>query len=303
MDRAVFKIEEIDAGDRIDLVLSELLDNTTRSGVQRHIEKGRVSLNGRTVKSKSIKLKEGDLLEIFFEEPVALEARPEDIPIDIIYEDEDLIIVNKPKGMVVHPAPGNYTGTLVNGILYHCRGRLSSINGVIRPGIVHRIDKDTSGLMVVAKNDLSHRHLADQFANHSVKRLYHAIVFNNFTEDEGAVDAPIGRDPKNRLRMAVTEKNSKEARTHYKVIERFGQFTHIEAELETGRTHQIRVHMAHINHPLVGDEMYGPKKNKGAGSGQMLHAKSLGFVHPGTLEYLEFDSDLPEDFTKMLESL
>jgi 23S rRNA pseudouridine1911/1915/1917 synthase len=303
MMRLAFKIEEQDAGERMDIVLSRLLEDTSRSGVQKLIEKGGVLVNGAPVLLKKHKLAEGDLVEISIEEPASLEASPEDIPLDIVYEDDDLLVVNKPKGMVVHPAAGNLTGTLVNGVLHHCRGRLSSINGVIRPGIVHRIDKDTSGLLVIAKNDKAHQSLAKQFAAHTITRAYRAIVHNNFAEDEGVVDAPIGRDPKNRLRMAVVQKNGKEARTHYRVLERFGQFTYIEAVLETGRTHQIRVHMAHINHPLLGDPLYGPKKPAVKAEGQMLHAKTLGFYHPSSGEYMEFDSPLPEDFERMLARL
>ncbi|MDI9493165.1 MAG: RluA family pseudouridine synthase [Bacillota bacterium] len=303
MMRIAFKIEEQDAGERMDIVLSRLLEDTSRSGVQKLIEKGGVLVNGIPVLLKKHKLAEGDLVEVNIEEPVLLEASPENIPLNIVYEDEDLLVVDKPKGMVVHPAAGNPTGTLVNGVLYHCRGRLSSINGVIRPGIVHRIDKDTSGLLVIAKNDKAHQSLAEQFAAHTITRAYRAIVHNNFTEDKGLVDAPIGRDPKNRLRMAVVQRNGKEARTHYRVLERFGKFTYIEAVLETGRTHQIRVHMAHINHPLLGDPLYGPKRSAIKAEGQMLHAKTLGFRHPSTGEYMEFDSPLPEDFDQMLAKL
>ena len=211
-------------------------------------------------------------------------------------------MVNKPKGMVVHPAAGNYTGTLVNAILYHCK-TLSSINGVIRPGIVHRIDKDTSGLLMIAKNDAAHRSLAEQLAAHSITRAYRAIVYHNFQEDTGTVNAPIGRDPKNRLKMAVTQLNSREAVTHYKVLQRFGSFTYIEARLETGRTHQIRVHMAHINHPLLGDAVYGPKKMALGVESQMLHAKLLGFHHPKTGKYMEFDSPLPQEFVNVIKKL
>ncbi len=303
MTTVPIRIEEQDSGERMDTVLSGLLEDTSRSGIQKLIEKGMVSVNGTSVTVKKHKLKEGDLVEIRFESPTLLEASPEEIPLDIVYEDEDLLVVNKPKGMVVHPAPGNLTGTLVNGILYHCRDGLSSINGVVRPGIVHRIDKDTSGLLVVAKNDKSHQSLARQFAAHSITRAYRAIVYHNFTEEEGVVDAPIGRDPKNRLRMAVTEKNGKRAKTHFRVLERFGRFTYIEAVLETGRTHQIRVHMAHIHHPLLGDELYGPKKSGVKTDGQMLHAKTLGFEHPSTGKYLEFDSPLPDSFEQVLEKL
>jgi len=244
-----------------------------------------------------------DAVELQIPEPKALEAKAEDIPLQLVYEDDDLLVVNKPRGMVVHPAAGNESGTLVNAVMFHCKGRLSSINGVIRPGIVHRIDKDTSGLLVVAKNDMAHESLSQQLAAHSITRKYEALVFNNFIQDEGTVDAPIGRDPSNRLRQAVTDINSKRAVTHFKVLERFGKFTLIEAKLETGRTHQIRVHMAYIKHPLVGDKVYGPKKQPFNAEGQLLHAKTLGFVHPRTGEYMEFESSRPEIFDNILQSL
>lgn len=224
----------------------------------------------------------------------------EDIPLDIVYEDDDLLVVDKPRGMVVHPAVGNESGTLVNALMFHCKDRLSSINGVIRPGIVHRIDKDTSGLLVVAKNDIAHELLSQQLADHSITRKYEALVFDNLKQDEGTVEAPIGRDPKNRLRQAVTWQNSKNAVTHWKVLERFGAYTLIEARLETGRTHQIRVHMAYIRHPLVGDQVYGPKKQPFNVCGQLLHAKILGFVHPKTGEYMEFESKKPAIFYETL---
>lgn len=303
MTRIPIKIEEQDAGERMDIVLPELLENISRSSIQKLIEKGNVCVNGIPVTSKKYKLKEGDLVEVRIEEPTPLQAEPENIPLEIVYEDADLLVVNKPKGMVVHPAAGNWTGTLVNGILYHCQDRLSSINGVIRPGIVHRIDKDTSGLLVVAKNDISHQALAEQFAAHTITRAYRAIVYNNFAEDQGVVNAPIGRDPRNRLRMTVIERKGKQATTYYKVLERFGRFTYIEATLKTGRTHQIRVHMAHINHPLLGDDLYGPKKSPVRTEGQVLHAKTLGFRHPSSGEYVEFDSPLPEDFSQTLNKL
>ncbi len=303
MTRIPIKIEEQDAGERMDIVLPELLENISRSSIQKLIEKGNVCVNGIPVTSKKYKLKEGDLVEVRIEEPTPLQAEPENIPLEIVYEDADLLVVNKPKGMVVHPAAGNWTGTLVNGILYHCQDRLSSINGVIRPGIVHRIDKDTSGLLVVAKNDISHQALAEQFAAHTITRAYRAIVYNNFAEDQGVVNAPIGRDPRNRLRMTVIERKGKQATTYYKVLERFGRFTYIEATLKTGRTHQIRVHMAHINHPLLGDELYGPKKSPVRTEGQVLHAKTLGFQHPSSGKYVEFDSPLPEGFSQVLNKL
>jgi len=296
-------IDEEQQGTRIDLVLSLALAETSRSFIQKLFEKDKISVNGGICTSKKYKVKNGDKVELIIPEPEILTVEPEDIPLDIVYEDEDVLVVNKPKGMVVHPAVGNYNGTLVNAIMFHCGDRLSSINGVIRPGIVHRIDKDTSGLLMIAKNDMAHESLSRQLADHSITRRYQALVYHNFKEEEGTVNAPIGRDPKNRLRQAVTEQNSKHAVTHYQVLERFGAYTLIEAKLETGRTHQIRVHMSHIKHPLVGDLVYGPKKHTIKVEGQMLHAKVLGFVHPRTGEYMEFDSQLPAYFEDILKGL
>ncbi|QOX62536.1 RluA family pseudouridine synthase [Anoxybacterium hadale] len=297
-----FIIEEDFKGTRLDLVLSLLIEETSRSHLQKLIEQGKVTVNGAVNNLKKYKVNTGDLVTVSVPEPVLLDVAAEDIPINIVYEDEDVLVINKPKGIVVHPAAGNYNGTLVNAILYHCKS-LSSINGVIRPGIVHRIDKDTSGLLMVAKNDVAHRSLAEQLAAHSITRAYRAVVYHNFQEDEGTVDAPIGRDPNNRLRMAVNRMNGKEAVTHFKVLERFGSFTHLEARLETGRTHQIRVHMAYINHPLLGDAVYGPKKHVMGVESQMLHAKLLGFRHPRTGVYMEFDSQLPDEFKRILSKL
>lgn len=278
-------IDEENHGARVDSALSLQLPEISRSFIQKLIESGAVRVNGQLCTSKKHKVSKDDAVELQIPEPKALEAKAEDIPLQLVYEDDDLLVVNKPRGMVVHPAAGNESGTLVNAVMFHCKGRLSSINGVIRPGIVHRIDKDTSGLLVVAKNDMAHESLSQQLAAHSITRKYEALVFNNFIQDEGTVDAPIGRDPSNRLRQAVTDINSKRAVTHFKVLERFGKFTLIEAKLETGRTHQIRVHMAYIKHPLVGDKVYGPKKQPFNAEGQLLHAKTLGFVHPRTGEY------------------
>jgi 23S rRNA pseudouridine1911/1915/1917 synthase len=297
-----FIIEEDMKGTRLDVVLSLVIEETSRSHLQKLIDIGRVEVNGESGTVKKYKVKIGDIIKVTIPEPVHLNVLPEDIPIDIVYEDDDVLVVNKPKGMVVHPAAGNYTGTLVNAILYHCKN-LSSINGVIRPGIVHRIDKDTSGLLMIAKNDTAHRSLADQLSAHTITRAYRAVVYHNFQEDTGTVNAPIGRDPKNRLKMAVTDLNSKEAVTHYKVLQRFGSFTYVECRLETGRTHQIRVHMAHINHPLLGDAVYGPKKKVLGVETQMLHAKVLGFRHPKTGEYMEFESPLPQEFLAVLKKL
>lgn len=296
-------IDEEQQGTRIDLVLSSSLAETSRSFIQKLFEKEKIKVNGEICTTKKYKVKKGDQVELTIPEPELLTVEAEDIPLDIVYEDDDVLVVNKPKGMVVHPAVGNYTGTLVNAIMFHCGDRLSSINGVIRPGIVHRIDKDTSGLLMIAKNDMAHESLSKQLADHSITRRYQALVYHNFKEEEGTVNAPIGRDPKNRLRQAVTDQNSKHAVTHYTVLERFGAYTLIEAKLETGRTHQIRVHMAHIKHPLVGDPVYGPKKQTIKVEGQMLHAKVLGFVHPRTGEYMEFNSDLPAYFEEVLNGL
>ena len=302
-------ITEETKGTRLDLVLSAGLEDYSRSFIQKLFEKGGISVNGVICTSKKYKCSAGDRVEITIPEPEKLEAEAEDIPINVVYEDEDLIVVDKPAGMVVHPAPGNYSGTLVNALLYHCGDQLSSINGVIRPGIVHRIDKDTSGLLMAAKNDRAHLGLARQLEEHSINRRYRAIVYNNIKEDEGTVDEPIGRDPRNRLRNAVIKdgmpgfESARNAVTHYKVLERFGKFTLVEAKLETGRAHQIRVHMAYIKHPLLGDELYGPAKNKEGAKRQMLHAGVLGFVHPVKGEYMEFESPLPEDFQKVLSKL
>lgn len=294
-------------GTRLDLVLSAALEDFSRSFIQKLFEGGRIEVDGKPCFEKKQKAVSGSLVSIDVPAPEKLEVEAEDIPLEIVYEDSDVLVVNKPAGMVVHPAPGNYSGTLVNALMHHCGDDLSSINGVIRPGIVHRIDKDTSGLLMIAKSDKAHNSLSQQLSEHSITRRYRAIVYSNIKEEEGTIDKPIGRDPKNRLRNAVTDLNSRNAVTHYKVLERFGRFTLIEAQLETGRTHQIRVHMAYMKHPLLGDELYGPAKSKSAsGLGakrQMLHAGILGFVHPSTGEYMEFESPLPEDFKKVLEKL
>ena len=306
MERFDIQVNSEMAGKRLDVVISACLEDISRSYVQKLIEGGSVTVNGDFCNEKKLKVKDGDSISIEFPEPEKLAVLPEDIPLDIVYEDSDVIVIDKPAGMVVHPANGNHTGTLVNALMYHCGDDLSSINGVIRPGIVQRIDKDTSGLIMAAKNDRAHMSLSEQLSEHSITRRYIALVYNNFKEDEGTVDAPIGRDPYNRLRNKVIPdgaKGSDSARhavTHYKVLKRFGRYTLIEARLETGRTHQIRVHMTHIGHPLVGDELYGPDKNKLGAKRQMLHAKVLGFVHPVSGEYMEFESPLPEDFEKVL---
>lgn len=294
-------IIESDEALRLDKFVSESVDSLTRNAVINLIQKGEITVNGDAV-SKSYKLKKNDVVEVNIPDPEDMSAKPENIPLDIVYEDADLLVVNKPKGMVVHPAPGNYTGTLVNALLYHCKGSLSGINGVIRPGIVHRIDKDTSGLLIVAKNDNSHRFLAAQIAEHSFKREYEAICVGVVKDDEGTVNKPIGRHPVKRKQMAVTEKNSKNAITHYKVIKRYKNNTHLRLTLETGRTHQIRVHMASIGKPVLNDPVYSNAKPIKDFEGQCLHAKTIGFIHPNG-NYIEFKSELPEYFKKYLEKL
>ena len=294
---------ETDANNmRIDRFISERMADTSRSYIQKLIKDELVTVDSKVVKS-NYKVKEGEWVEIVLPEPVSLDIEAENIPLDILYEDSDVLLVNKPKDMVVHPSAGHVTGTLVNALLYHCKDSLSSINGVMRPGIVHRIDKDTTGILIICKNDKAHNCIAEQLKVHSITRRYHALVWNNVTDDTGTVDAPIGRHPVDRKKMAINHKNGKHAVTHYKVLERFGQYTYIQCELETGRTHQIRVHMASIGHPLVGDPVYGPAKQPFKTVGQMLHAKVFGFIHPSTNEYMEFETDLPEYFQLILEKL
>ncbi len=293
-------VEAENEGKRLDVFVSGEITDLSRNYAQSLIEDGRVKVNGELVTSKKHKVKVGDALYVDFPEPEVLDVVAQDIPIEIVYEDEDVIVVEKPRGMVVHPSPGNYDGTLVNALMYHCGGSLSSINGTIRPGIVHRIDKDTSGLLMVAKNNAAHESLAEQLKVHSCKREYTALVYDNIKEDELTIDKPIGRDEKNRLRRGVFGSNPKNAVTHIKVVRRYGKYTLVKARLETGRTHQIRVHMSYIRHPLVGDELYGPKKQTLPVKGQMLHAGLLGFVHPKTGKYMEFRSELPEYFTDIL---
>ncbi|WP_243007259.1 MULTISPECIES: RluA family pseudouridine synthase [Anaerotruncus] len=302
MNEQFYLTDEVDAGERIDKWLCENADGLTRSAIQRFCESGGVLANGKTV-AKNYRLRGGEEILLRVPDAKPLDVLPQNIPVEILYEDDDLLVVNKPKGMVVHPAPGNWDGTLVNALLYHCAGRLSSINGVIRPGIVHRIDKDTSGLLIVAKNDFSHSMLAEQIKEHSFTRIYNAIVYGRFTELEGTVDAPIGRNPSDRKKMCVTEKNARKAVTHYSVREPFGAFTDLVLRLETGRTHQIRVHMAYKGHPVAGDPVYGPKKVITSLRGQCLHARTIGFVHPRTGAYLEFTSELPEYYLQFLNSI
>ena len=291
-------------GVRIDKYLNEINKDYTRSFVQKMIEEGNVTVNGKEVKA-SYKLKLKDVIDVEEIENTELEAVAEDIPIDIIYEDEDIIIVNKAKGMVVHPGNGNYTGTLVNALLYTHKDKLSAINGVVRPGIVHRIDKDTSGIIVVAKNDKAHKTLSSAFKVHDITRKYIAVVKGIVEKDNLKIDLPIGRSTTDRIKMAVTEKNSRNAVTYIKVLKRFyeSNYTLVEAKLETGRTHQIRVHMSYIGHPLLGDDTYGPAKNEFGITGQVLHAKTLGFKHPTTGEYVEFNEEEPEEFKEILNKL
>lgn len=289
-----------DCGKRIDKYISDYIAELTRSAVQGIISKGGVTADGNAV-SKNYKIKGTEKLLIELPEPEPMNAVPENIPIDIVYEDNDLLVVNKPKGMVVHPAHGNYHGTLVNALLYHCGNSLSGINGVIRPGIVHRIDKNTSGLLIAAKNDRSHLHLAEQIKAHSFTREYEAIAAGYFKDAEGTVDAPIGRHKTERKKMCVTSENSRNAVTHYSVIKQYGGYAHIRCILETGRTHQIRVHMAYIGHSILGDDVYG-KAYKGI-EGQCLHARKIGFIHPSSEEYMEFTSDLPDYFRSILNKL
>lgn len=300
----LYTAEQQDAGRRIDVFLSEMTDEISRSALQKHIERGHILVNGERV-NKNYKLNAGDSVTVDLPEPEALEILPEDIPLDILYEDADLIVLNKPQDMVVHPAAGHYTGTLVNALMYHCGDDLSGINGVMRPGIVHRIDKDTSGILVIAKSDKAHLSLSKQLAEHSMTRVYYAIVYNGFSEESGTVDAPIGRHPKDRKKMAVVrDKTSRHAVTHYTVLQKLkGNYTLVRLRLETGRTHQIRVHMAYIGHPLLGDEVYGPKRSPFRLKGQVLHAKVLGFIHPSTGEYMEFETPLPQYFEDLIKNI
>lgn len=297
-----FLIATESVGMRVDKFLSDEIEELTRSSVVNLIADGNVIVNDKEV-AKNYKLKSGDNITVSVPEPVEYEAEAENIPLDIVYEDDDLLVVNKPKGMVVHPAAGNYTGTLVNALLYHCKDNLSGINGVLRPGIVHRIDKDTSGLLLVAKNDKAHKSLAEQIKEHSLTREYEAIVFGNIKDDTGVIDAPIGRHPSERKKMTVTDKNSKNAVTHYEVLERLKGYTYMKFRLETGRTHQIRVHCAYIGHPVSGDKVYGVKNEKTNLDSQCLHARKLGFIHPSTGEYIEFISELPDYFSEYLNKL
>ena len=297
-----FSIDHETEGQRIDRYLSDTLEDRSRSYIQKIIKDGHVTVNQKPVKA-NYRLSFGNRVEVTLPEAKEPDIEPENIPLDILYEDQDIIMVNKPKQMVVHPAPGHYEGTLVNAIMFHCKDELSGINGVLRPGIVHRIDKDTTGSIIICKNDEAHRKIAQQLKEHSITRKYRAIVYGRIMEDEGTVNAPIGRHPTDRKKMAINEKNGKPAVTHYKVLERFDKYTYIECQLETGRTHQIRVHMTSIGHPLLGDEVYGNVKCPFKLEGQTLHAMTIGFIHPTTGEYVEYEAPLPEYFEHLLQIL
>ena len=306
MQTESFEVQFEQEGERLDKFLSTIYPDFSRAFFQKLIKNQKVWVNDQNQKA-SFLVHTDDLVKIEIPDAVETTIVPEDIPLDILYEDQDLLIVNKPKGMVVHPSAGHYTDTLVNAIMYHCKDSLSGINGKIRPGIVHRIDMDTTGSLIVCKNDEAHVDIAQQIKEHSVNRIYVGIVCGNVKDDEGTIEGPIGRHPIERKKMAINEKNGKPAITHYKVLERFGNYTYMQFKLETGRTHQIRVHMASINHPLLGDMLYSsysPTKNRFKGlEGQCLHAKTIGFVHPKTGEYMEFDAPLPKYFANLLEVL
>ncbi len=296
------KAGELDSEKRLDKFIADSIDGKSRSFLQKLFSENRILKGGKPL-SKSYRVKPGDEISVILPPVRESSAKPQNIPLDVVYEDDYLLVVNKPKGMVVHPAAGNYDGTLVNALLYHCGDSLSGIGGVIRPGIVHRIDKDTSGLLIVAKNDYSHVFLAQQIKEHSFSRQYEAVVYGRVKQDSGVVDAPIGRSEKDRKKMCVTEKNSKNAVTEYEVVNRYERFTHVRLTLKTGRTHQIRVHMAYLGHPVAGDAVYGPKKVITKLSGQCLHAKTIGFIHPKTKQYMQFDSNLPDYFLSFINSL
>lgn len=298
-----FVITEEMEDERIDKCLSALIDSLSRSYIQKLFKDGKITVNEQVILKSSFRVKADDKVKLILPPAIVPDILPENIPLSVLFEDQDVIVINKPKGMVVHPAPGHYTGTLVNALLYHCHGDLSGINGILRPGIVHRIDRDTTGSIIACKNDEAHRQIADQLKEHSIVRRYHAIVCGNLKEDTGTIHTQIGRHPNDRKKMAVLSAGGKEAITHYKVLKRFGKYTYIECRLETGRTHQIRVHMAHLGHPLLGDTVYGPKDCPFSLEGQTLHAKILGFIHPKTGEYIETDAPLPEYFETLLSVL
>lgn len=301
MKQICLQVDSAYAGERIDKYLAEVMSDYSRSFLQKQLKDGNVIVNGKRAKA-SLKVAEDDEVCISIPENKEPDIVPEDIPLDILYEDQQLLVVNKPKGMVVHPSAGHYSQTLVNALMFHCKDQLSGINGVLRPGIVHRIDMDTTGALVVCKTDLAHQSLAEQLKVHSITRRYRAIVHGRLKEDFGTIEGTIGRHPTDRKKMAMNVKNGKPATTHYKVLERFEQFTYVECELETGRTHQIRVHMSSIGHPLLGDVVYGSKKSAVPGlQGQTLHAMILGFIHPTSGKYMEFIAPLPEYFEKLLK--
>lgn len=302
MDETAIFVDEEFSGQRLDKFLGDTTDYS-RSFIQKLCSQGNITDKSGKVLSQKYKVKTGDVLMLNVPEPESLDVVPEEIPLDIVYEDRELLVLNKPQGMVVHPAPGNLSGTLVNALMYHCREELSGIGGVKRPGIVHRIDKDTSGLLMVAKNDKAHLALSEQIKAHSLTRAYKALVYGGFAADKGTIDKPIGRHPTERKKMTVTDHNSRNAVTHYNVLERFGTYTFIECVLETGRTHQIRVHMSNGGHPIVGDKTYGVKKEEFNLVGQLLHAYKIGFIHPTSGEYMEFTSNLPDYFEKVLYNL
>ena len=301
MEPILLRTSEESAGERLDACLARMADGVTRSAAARAIAEGRVLVNGRAA-GKSLKLSGGEQIEFTPEEPAPISAAPQDIPLDVVYEDGDVIVVNKPSGLVVHPAPGHPDGTLVNALLHHCGSSLSGVGGALRPGIVHRIDRDTSGLIIAAKNDMAHQSLAAQLANHTLARTYECIVTGNLREDSGTVDAPIARDSRDRKRMAVVS-GGRRAVTHWEVIARYPGYTHIRCQLETGRTHQIRVHMAYLGHPILGDTVYGAKKPVPGLTGQCLHAVALRFLHPRTGEAVSLSCPLPEEFTAMLRRI
>lgn len=302
MDKFTFLIQEELSDERIDKCLSLLMDTLSRSYIQKLIKEDNVLVNNKVVKA-NYRVKADDEVSFYLPKSIEPEILPQDIPLDVLYEDDDVIIINKPKGMVVHPAAGHYKDTLVNGLLYHCKDSLSGINGVMRPGIVHRIDMNTTGSLIVCKNDLSHNHIAAQLKEHSITRKYHAIVYGVLKDDFGTIDKPIGRSDADRKKMAVNAKNGRNAITHYKVLQRFDKYTYIECQLETGRTHQIRVHMASIGHPILGDDVYSSRSCPFKLEGQTLHAKTIGFIHPKTLAYLEIDAPLPNYFVHLLDIL
>ncbi len=304
--RQEFEVEEQYDGERIDKILARIYEGQSRSFFQKLIKSGDVFVQGKAVSKAGFLVETGDLISVNIPEAQSVAICAEEIPLDILYEDDDVLIVNKPKGMVVHPSAGHYSGTLVNAVMYHCKDALSGINGEIRPGIVHRIDMDTTGSLIVCKNDLAHHEIAEQIKEHSVKRLYHGIVCGVLKDDDGTITGDIGRHPQQRKKMAVVTKNGKPAVTHYHVLKRFKQHTYVQFQLETGRTHQIRVHMAHIGHPLLGDELYGGTAKqyvKKGLQGQSLHAKTIGFVHPRTKEYMEFSAPIPEYMEELLGKL